>query len=144
MNGYITKIYNKMNSVLSTYPNKALQPILVGVNSDNKAGILSRSKALPTKANGSLTLVPTSLTLETLAPAYKKFVAVTDVFNAADGSEADASIGVTANKGNNMLKVLDAEKTCTITGQAGYIYEITYTAVDYHGKVAAKRFYVQF
>jgi len=144
LNGYITKIYNKMNSVLSTYPNKALQPILVGVNSDNKAGILSRSKALPTKANGSLTLVPTSLTLETLAPAYKKFVAVTDVFNAADGSEADASIGVTANKGNNMLKVLDAEKTCTITGQAGYIYEITYTAVDYHGKVAAKRFYVQF
>ena len=91
-----------------------------------------------------MTLVPTSLTLETLAPAYKKFVAVTDVFNAADGSEADASIGVTANKGNNMLKVLDAEKTCTITGQAGYIYEITYTAVDYHGKVAAKRFYVQF
>ena len=77
-----------------------------------------------------------------LAPAYKKFVAVTDVWN-ADGTEAAASVGQAAN-GENMKKVIDSEKSCTLNGQAGYIYEISYSAVDYHGKVTTKKFYVQF
>ena len=48
-------------------------------------------------------------------------------------------------KGNeNMGKVIDAEKTCTMNGQTGYIYEITYTAIDYFGKVAIKKYYVRF
>ncbi len=142
LNSYITKAYNKMNSIFSKTPNKALQPVLVGKSGD-KIGILSRSKSNPTKVNGSsLTLIPTSYTLELLAPAYKKFVVVSDVLN-ADLSKADAAKGKAAN-GENMGKVLDSEKTCTINGQAGYIYEIAYSAVDYHGKVVIKRFYVQF
>jgi hypothetical protein len=43
-----------------------------------------------------------------------------------------------------MLKVIDSEKTCTMNGQAGYTYEVAYSAVDYHGKVVIKRFYVKF
>ena len=142
VNGLITKAYNKLNSIFSKTPNKALQPVLVAKSGD-KISLLSRSKSNPTKVSGSsLTLIPTSYTLELLAPAYKKFVAVTDVWDAA-GNPAAASIGQAAN-GENMLKVIDSEKTCTINGQAGYIYEIAYSAVDYHGKVVIKRFYVQF
>lgn len=142
VNGLITKAYNKLNSIFSKAPNKALQPVLVAKSGD-KISLLSRSKSNPTKVSGSsLTLIPTSYTLELVAPAYKKYIVVSDVFN-ADGSEAAASLGKSAN-GENMAKVIDSEKTCTINGQSGYIYEISYNAVDYHGKIVNKRFYVQF
>ena len=142
VNGLITKAYNKLNSIFSKTPNKALQPVLIGKSGD-KIGLLSKSKKKPTKVNGSsLTLIPTSYTLELVAPAYKKYIVVSDVFK-ADGSLAEASIGKAAN-GENMAKVIDSEKTCTINGQSGYIYEISYNAVDYHGKIVNKRFYVQF
>lgn len=137
----ISRAYNKLNSIFSSAPNRALQPVLVAKTGD-KIKLLSRSLITPTKVSGSLTLYPTSFSLELLAPAYKKFVAVTDVFN-ADGSEAAASIGQAAN-GENMKTVIDSEKSCTMNGQAGYIYEISYSAVDYHGKVTTKKFYVQF
>lgn len=142
LNSYITRAYNKLNSWFQKAPNAALQPVLIA-KSGNNVRTLARAKGLATKVSGtSLTLVPTSYTLEMLAPAYKKFVAVTDVWN-ADGTEAAASVGQAAN-GENMLKVIDSEKTCTLNGQAGYIYEISYSAVDYHGKITTKRFYVQF
>jgi adenosine/AMP kinase len=142
VNGLITKAYNKLNSFFSKAPNKALQPILVAKSGD-KISLLSRAKSNPTKVSGSsLTLIPTSYTLELLAPAYKKFIAVTDVWDAA-GNPAAASVGQAAN-GENMLKVIDSEKTCTINGKAGYTYEIAYSAIDYHGKVVIKRFYVKF
>ena len=137
----ISRAYNKLNSIFSKAPNKALQPVLIAKSGDN-ARLLSRSKANPTKVSGSLTLYPTSYSLELLAPAYKKFVAVTDVWN-ADGTEAAASVGQAAN-GENMKKVIDSEKSCTLNGQAGYTYEISYSAVDYHGKITTKRFYVKF
>lgn len=142
LQGYITKAYNKLNSIFSKTPNKALQPVLIGKSGD-KIGLLSKVKSKPTKVNGSsLTLIPTSYTLELVAPAYKKYIVVSDVFK-ADGSLAEASIGKAAN-GENMAKVIDSEKTCTINGQSGYIYEISYNAVDYHGKIVNKRFYVKF
>ena len=142
LQGYVTKAYNKLNSFFSKTPNKALQPILIAKDG-KKIGILSKVKSKPTKVNStSLELVPTSYTLELFAPAYKKFIAVTDVWDAS-GNPAAASIGKAAN-GDNMLKVLDSEKTCTMNGQAGYTYEIAYSAIDYHGKVVIKRFYVKF
>ena len=138
----VTKAYNKLNSFFSKTPNKALQPILIAKDGQ-KISLLSKSKKNPTKVNGSsLTLIPTSYTLELVAPAYKKYIVVSDVFK-ADGSLAEASIGKAAN-GENMAKVIDSEKTCTINGQSGYIYEISYNAVDYHGKIVNKRFYVKF
>lgn len=142
LQGYVTKAYNKLNSIFSKAPNRALQPILIAKDG-KKIGILSKAKNNPTKVSStSLELVPTSYTLELFAPAYKKYIVVSDVFN-ADGTEADASIGRAAN-GENMGQVIDSEKTCTINGQHGYIYEISYNAVDYHGKIVNKRFYVQF
>ena len=138
----ISRAYNKLNSFFSKAPNAALQPVLVS-KSGNNVRLLSRSKASPTKVSGSLTLYPTSFTLELLAPAYKKFVAVTDVWDAA-GNPAPAADGQAAN-GNNMLTVFEGTVPCTLNaGKAGYTYEISYSAVDYHGKVTTKRFYVKF
>jgi hypothetical protein len=109
--------------------------------------VLSRSKKTPTKASGSLTLVPTTFSLEMFAPAYKKYVVVSDVFN-EDGSEVPLGTAKTmaqAANGTNMGMVVDSDVTCTLNaGQANYIYEITYTAVDYFGKVAIRKYYVKF
>ena len=148
LNSLITRAYNKMNSFLSSAPNKALQPILIG-KSGKKASLLSQALSNPTKVSSKeLTIYPTSYSLELLAPAYKKFVAVTDVFKASDKSAVELSQAKTmanqANMGDNMKRVFDVDETCKFKGETGFIYEITYTAVDYHGKVAIKKFYVQF
>ena len=52
VNGLITKAYNKLNSIFSKAPNKALQPVLVAKSGD-KISLLSRSKSNPTKVSGS-------------------------------------------------------------------------------------------
>jgi len=149
INSLITSAYNKLNQIFSAAPNKALQPTMIAQETaSHKAGILSQSLSMPTKANSALTLVPTSYTLELLAPAYKKYVAVTNVYDATTKAElalADAkSKAASANGGENMNKVIDFQKTCTLAGEVGYIYEVTYSAVDYQGKVVMRKFYVQF
>jgi predicted nucleic acid-binding Zn-ribbon protein len=143
INGYISKIDSKLTQYFNRLP--GLLHLAILASNGNKVGLLSQAKSMPTNANATtLTLVPTSYSLELVAPAYKKFVAVTDVFN-ADGSNADISKAKTANSnGTNLAKVMDSDNTCKITGEAGYIYEITYTAVDYFGKVAIKKYYVRF
>ena len=148
MNGYVTRVYNKLNGWFQKYPNAVLQPIIIAKVGD-KAKVLGRTKNFATKANGTLTLVPTSYTLEMLAPSYKKVLAVTNVFDATTKVElplADAKAkAAVANQGENMLKVIDdGQSYCTFSGEVGYIYEITYSAVDYHGKITNKKFYVQF
>ena len=149
INSLITSVYNKLNVLFSKAPNKALQPTMIAQETaSNKAGILSQSLSMPTKANSALTLVPTSYTLELLAPAYKKYVAVTNVYDATTKAElalADAkSKAAAANGGENMNKVIDFQTTCTLAGEVGYIYEVTYSAIDYQGKVVMRKFYVQF
>ena len=141
----ITKVNNKLTSYFNRLP--GILHLALVANTNDKAGLLSRSKVTPTKASSDLTLVPTTYSLEMFAPAYKKFVAVTDVFN-EDGSEVaigTAKSMAQAANGTNMGKVIDSDATCVLNaGQSGYIYEITYTAVDYFGKVAIRKYYVKF
>lgn len=145
INSLITRANNKLTGWFNRLPG-FLNLALVG-GKDNNIGLLSQSKKLPTQASGSLKLVPTTYSLELLAPAYKKLVVVSDVFN-ADGTEvaeATAKSMASAANGENMGKVITSDKTCTLNaGQSGYIYEITYTAIDYFGKVAIKHYYVRF
>ena len=140
---YITKLNNK----LTDYVNRStsIMHLALIANNGNKVGILSQVKSNPTDATDftSLELYPTTYNLELLAPVYKKFVAVSDVFN-ADGTEADINIAKTANNGENMAKIIDGDTRCTLKGQSGYIYEVMYTAVDYFGKVGLKKYYVKF
>jgi hypothetical protein len=118
-------------------------------STDSKVSVLSQSKENPTSAVGvsELTLYPTTYTLELLAPAYKKFVAVTDVLN-ADGSNASnyVALGQAANNnGTNLAQVVEGDVLCKLKNpQKDHIYEITYTAIDYFGWVSIKKYYVRF
>ena len=145
ISGYISRINNKLSQWISRAP--SMMHLAMVVSKDGKVGMLSQSKYLPTTASGSVKLFPTTYNLELLAPTYKKFVAVTDVFDAngnplpLDEAKAKASA---ANGGANMRAVFDGTTTCTLSGESGYIYEVTYTAVDYFGKVALRNYYIKF
>ena len=146
INKYITKVNNKLLSILNN-AHKALY-ITMLAEQGNKMAMLSQSVEMPTKCNaGTVTLLPTSYSAELFAPAYKKFVGISNVYNAADKSElseSEAIAAAKAAKGENMGKVISRDDQVTIKGKAGYIYEILYTAVDYHGVSTIKKFYIQF
>ncbi len=144
---YLDKLNNKVCSLVNS-ANKALQPVLL-VQTNGSFARLSQAINYPSKINGTqFTLVPTSYTAEVIAPAYKKLVGVTNVYsmdrtkNAQDG-DANCKAALDAANSGNVAEVLEGDvQKVNFTAKKGYIYEIVYTAVDYHGKVAAKKFYV--
>jgi hypothetical protein len=92
-------------------------------------------------------LIPTSHTLEILAPAYKKLVGVTNVFKGAANAQAgDKACKEALTKVNDQAGVAEilAGDTYVVsaTFEAGYVYEVVYTAVDFFGMVDTKKFYV--
>ena len=143
---YFNTIYKRYKRYLN--PNKYVQPTLL-VKSDDGYRRLSRSKNVPAQIKGtSLLLAPTTYTAEIISPAYKKFVAVTNVFkgdaSAQDGDAACKSALDKANAQDRLNEVINGGWGPYIEFEAedGYTYEILYTAVDYAGKVATKKFYV--
>ena len=142
INDYITRINNKLSKWINRAPAMLHLTMVATDGKGNLAGMLSQAENLPTKASGALTLVPTTYSLEMLAPAYKKFIAVTDVVGVDLNTAKE--LAAKANKGYNMNKVVDSNVTCTLEGEKGYTYEVTYTAIDYAGKVAIRKYYVKF
>ena len=61
-------------------------------------------------------------------------------------TESAAAKAANADSANeNFAKVIEGqERLVTFTGKAGYKYRIVYQALDYHGKIASGRYYVQF
>ena len=150
-NGYI----NRANNVLANL-NNAIQPVLIwsdGTNAGELGGFVSGSYAVGTtvKAGSDLALIATSYSLELLAPAYKKSLIVTNAYK--NGNTAH-----TNNELKQAVKALNADIQAqgfdVFSGQSlkkpyifksdkvGVTYEIAYTAVDYEGKIAGRKFYV--
>ena len=150
-NGYI----NRANSVLANLSN-AIQPVLIwsdGTNAGELGGFVSGTYAAGTtvKAGSDLALIATSYSLELLAPAYKKSLIVTNAYK--NGNTAH-----TNNELKQAVKALNADIQAqgfdVFSGQSlkkpyifksdkvGVTYEIAYTAVDYEGKIAGRKFYV--
>ena len=83
------------------------------------------------------------------APAAKKFIAVTNVFkdgtSAQDDDAACKSVLEATNAAENFNEVISG----TYNGidftpaEAGYVYEIFYSALDYSGKISQRKFYVE-
>ncbi len=130
INDYI----HKCNSLLDNV-NKFLQPAMFATDGTNWV-------KLPTIANGAtyvkmsngkadVLLLPTSYTLEYIAPAYKKYITVT----APDGTSVTGDNVGTVISGN----VRKAGFTATKAG----VYTITYEAVDYSGAKRSSNFFVQ-
>ena len=158
INNYIDKAnsyINRANSVLANLSN-AIQPVLIwsdGTNAGELGGFVSGTYAAGTtvKAGSDLALIATSYSLELLAPAYKKSLIVTNAYK--NGNTAH-----TNNELKQAVKALNADIQAqgfdVFSGQSlknpyifnsdkvGVTYEIAYTAVDYEGKIAGRKFYV--
>lgn len=150
----LERILNRVNGVLSD-PNHYLQATLL-FNNGGSYGMVSNTKAMPTIFTGSgnaVMLVPTTYTGEVATPAYKKFVAVTNVYSVTDKSKSAQAADPTCLK---LLKQANAQQYINevvpgtrrtipfcFEGGAGYIYEIVYQALDYSGVTSTQKFYVR-
>ena len=154
----VNNLINKFNGKFSNI-NQYLQPALIYQTKEGAWVNASNVWLAPTPvpANGVFMIEPTSFTAELIAPAYKKYVAVTNVYDANDLSK-NAQAGNEDCKGYlqtaNGLKsygtglasfdsVFSGVKDVLfqMTAPAGYIYEVTYAAVDYSGKTVCNKYY---
>lgn len=139
----------KLNSAYSRFMNginDKLQPNLL-LSTENGFASLSGIKKAPTKVNGTeIVVIPTSFTAELVAPACKKLVVVSNVFKGTADSYNDATCKSVLDEANAELKEIlpGSQRTVSIKGKAGYVYEIAYSAMDYSGKVSTTRHYVKF
>lgn len=145
----VARVINAINKRFAKYmnPNQYMQPVLLVENGGYAR--LSTISNLPTRVTGTkVALAPTTYNLEVLSPAYKKFVAVTNVRKgAASAQDGDASCKTVldkANAQNRIAEVIDGgfDDFLEFNVEPGYTYEILYTAVDYAGKNVAKKFYL--
>lgn len=146
VNGFVSNIdgnfINRVNNYIHKCnywldnANKFLQPAMFATDGNNWV-------KLPTIANGAtyvkmtngkanVLLLPTSYTLEYLAPAYKKYITVKD--------PSDATV-----TGENIGKVISGNiHKAGFTATKEGVYTITYDAVDYTGgKAKTKEFYIK-
>lgn len=139
LNSYLDKVNNKFCSLVNSF-NAALQPTML-VSTVDGFSMLSSIKAAPTTIdNASAVLVPTSFSGEFLAPASKKYVAVTKAWK--DGAE-NLAAAKAANTGDLNTVLQGNVREVAFAGQSGYTYEITYSAVDYYGMISTTKYYVK-
>lgn len=158
-NNVVSKVsqYLKTINFFLQKPNNLLQPFLA-YESEGAYHHMSMSPAIPTEfktgTGNAIQLIPTSYTAEVLAPAFQKFIAVTNVIapdfsvSAQSGDATCKELAETVNNpGNFMNTVIPGKQTGIVfapdTEKKGYIYEITYAAVDYNGFNVARKFYVR-
>ena len=108
-------------------PNKYMQPVLVAKTAKGYTR-LSQSQSYPLRvAAGNISLVPTTYNAEALTPAFKKFVAVTNVFKDGKDAQHDKALEnvlkAANNKANGLNTVIDggfSEAYHKKTGISGY------------------------
>lgn len=115
--------------------NKFLQPAMFATDGNNwvKLPTISSGATYVKMTNGkaNVLLLPTSYTLEYLAPAYKKYITVKD------------PSGATVT-GENIGKVISGNiHKAGFTATKEGVYTITYDAVDYTGGDAHKTFFIK-
>ena len=115
--------------------NKFLQPAMFATDGNNwvKLPTIASGATYVKMTNGkaNVLLLPTSYTLEYLAPAYKKYITVKD------------PSGATVT-GENIGKVISGNiHKAGFTATKEGVYTITYDAVDYTGGDAHKTFFIK-
>ena len=115
--------------------NKFLQPAMFATDGNNwvKLPTIASGATYVKMTNGkaNVLLLPTSYTLEYLAPAYKKYITVKD------------PSGATVT-GENIGKVISGNiHKAGFTATKEGVYTITYDAVDYTGRDAHKTFFIK-
>ena len=142
---YTDKVFGVAAALLKN-PNRFLQPALFASNGD-KVVNLSSEALLPTQVvtGGEIALFPTSFTGELVAPAFKKYIAVTkvtggslsqDKINALEGFNTVLDGNAYNQSKPLIIKADDSFKGATV--------EIIYEALGYNGKVAGRKYYITF
>jgi predicted nucleic acid-binding Zn-ribbon protein/TolA-binding protein len=142
------KFINELNTHFTrfTRPNRFFKPTIIVRNAEGMVN-LSTLANYPTKVKGPIAIIPSNYNAEMLSPAFKKFVAVTDVKkngNSAKAGNADCKRELDAvNNLPGFNQVIDGGfNPITFNGKAGYSYEFIYSAVDFSGKVVTKKFFL--
>ena len=156
VNRYVKKA-NKLIDNINAYINRTnlyLQPGIFARTAKNWHR-LSDFYLRPTATTAGVTirLVPTTWTLEYLAPAFMKHVVVSNVYMAND--ESISAVNGNANclaalkklndemgGGKILQTILPGMNMTPDASMKGMIIEIAYTAMDYEGNVAGDKFYV--
>lgn len=138
--------------------NKLLQPVMLVKTSDSFL-IPSSALSAPTRVNAAtaaagISIYPTSYTAEILAPAFRKLVGVTNVYD-KNGHNAQTNDDAAGNckrvlkavngtsEGLAKVQYGDWKRAKIMNAERGYVYEIVYTAVDYSGRIVAKKYYIE-
>ena len=147
---------NRVNNLIDRLGD-AVQPVLLwsdGKNAGELGGFVSANYAVGTavKAGKEIALVPTSYSLELFAPAYKKSLIVTNAYKGGKSAQSGASEELV-----NAVKTFGAQfkdyalfegnaltpiSVKADSKYAGITFEIAYTAMDYEGKIAGRKFYL--
>lgn len=145
LNNFMTRTENFLNNV-----NTKLHVTMLYKGADGLLHQLSNSKAYPTvfTGEGAANVFATSYTGEVIAPAFKKFIGVTNVFKDGDSAQngcADCKAALDAvNDGEYINEVFPGSRygVAIENMKKGYTYEIFYSGLDYSGKISARKFYV--
>ncbi len=145
---FLDKLEGKLVAGLNSI-NKVMQPVMLAKTTSGFS-VLSQTVYNPTRMSaGNVKFIPTSYNAELVAPAYKKLVGVTNVYsmdrkkNAQSGDATCLAALKKANSKAGVAEILDGDVlSVNFSAERGYIYEVTYTSVDYSGQVAAKKYYV--
>lgn len=143
---YIDRINNKIVGIVNNV-NYRFQPHMLMKTADRVVSV-SRAKSQPTTVKKNAALVPTTWTFELVVPLCKKHIGVTNVFkgeaSAQDGNADCRAKLIAANNCRDMNTVLcgDVRYIELNTLTAGYTYEIAYSGLDFHGKIATYKYYI--
>jgi len=156
VNGYLGTVNNyigKANSFLNRInrfiedPNHYLQVTMLYSANDGAFHQVSNSSVMPTTLvlNGGdgITLHPTSYTYDMIAPSFKKYVAVTKVYDTKTGVTDEALTKAANNEAGLLNTVFPGNYTdVALKLTKGYTYEIVYSSLDYHGVTSTRKFYI--
>lgn len=156
VNGYLGTVNNyidKANSFLNRInrfiedPNHYLQVTMLYSANDGAFHQVSNSSVAPTTLvlNGGdgITLHPTSYTYDMIAPSFKKYVAVTKVYDTKTGATDEVLTKAANNEAGLLNTVFPGNYTdVALKLTKGYTYEIVYSSLDYHGVTSTRKFYI--
>ena len=143
---YVNKINKKIVDFVNN-TNMRLQPLLVAGDGTG-AKFLSEAKGYPTVLGSDICFIPTTWTLELVVPLAKKHVAITDVIkdnkSAKGGDSKCLSELQRVNSQPTMNTIIPGdERRAFATMASGYTYEVAYSALDFHGKIATRKYYIR-
>jgi polyhydroxyalkanoate synthesis regulator phasin len=128
--------FNRMTNIWLNNINWALQPTMfIDANGEiSRPGIMNNYKEYQA---GEIKLIPSSWTVELLAPALKKYVVVTSV----DGVDVKADDPVNAGLLGKVIPGSVNEIPFTL--EPGKTYAIQYSALDYEGNIRTLNYFIK-